>query len=63
MAIVIILVSIAMARYGRNLGCLRLRFAGMTLVADLRQMQAEAVTEGAYHTIVFVTDENRYYFR
>ena len=63
MAIVMILVSIAMAGYGRNLGRLRLRFVGMTLVADLRQMQAEAITEGAYHTIVFVTDENRYYFR
>lgn len=61
--IVMILASIAMASYGRNLGRFRLRFVGMTLVAGLRQMQAEAITEGAYHTIVFVTDENRYYFR
>ena len=63
MGIMMILVSIAVPGYGRNLGRLRLRFAGVTLVVDLRQMQAEAVTEGSYHTMVFVTNENRYYFR
>lgn len=62
-AIVMILVCIAMPGYGRNLGRIRLRFVGMTLVADLRQIQGEAVTEGAYQSIVFQTSQNRYYFR
>lgn len=41
----------------------RLRFAWMMLVQDLRDMQANAVCEGCFYTIVFVANENRYCFR
>jgi len=62
-AIIIILTAFVIPNFGHGIARIRLRFAGMTLVQDLRQMQAEAVTESSYRTIVFVTDENRYYFR
>ena len=63
MAIVMILVTIAVSPLDRYVARVRLRFAGMTLVQDLRDMQANAVCEDAFYTIVFVTDENRYYIR
>jgi len=37
--------------------------AGMTLVQDVRDMRANAVCEDCFYTIVFLTNENRYYFR
>src|SRR5450830_1920696 len=61
MAIVMILVTIAVSPLDRYVARVRLRFAGMTLVQDLHDMQANAVFEDASYTIVFVTDENRYY--
>jgi len=61
MAIVMILVTIVVVPLDRYVARVRLRFAGMTLVQDLRDMQANAVCEDAFYTIVFVTDENRYY--
>jgi len=63
MAIIMILVTIAMPSLGRYVARVRLRFAGITLVQDLRDMQANAVCEDCFYTMVFVTDENRYYFR
>ena len=61
MAIVMILVTIAVVPLDRYVARVRLRFAGMTLVQDLRDMQANAVCEDAFYTIVFVTDKNYYY--
>jgi len=63
MAIVMVLVTIAVSPLDRYVARVRLRFAGMTLVQDLHDMQANAVCEDASYTIVFVTDENRYYIR
>ena len=63
MAIVMILVTIAVVPLDRYVARVRLRFAGMTLVQDLRDMQANAVCEDSFYTMVFVTNENRYYFR
>ena len=63
MAIVMILVTIAVPPLDRYVARVRLRFAGMTLVQDLRDMQANAMCEDSFYTIVFVTNENRYYFR
>ena len=63
MAIVMILVTIAVQPLDRYVARVRLRFAGMTLVQDLRDMQANAVCEDCFYTMVFVTNENRYYFR
>lgn len=62
-AIVMILVAVAVPSLDRYVARVRLQLAGMTMEQDLRQMQAEAVTENSYHTIVFFTDENGYYFR
>jgi prepilin-type N-terminal cleavage/methylation domain-containing protein len=61
--IIVVLAACAIPAYGRRVAHLQLQLAGTTLVADLREMQAEAVVDGAFHTIVFVTNENRYYFR
>jgi len=63
MAIVMILAAIAAPGLERYVARVRLRFAGMTLVQDLRDMQANAVGEDSFYTMVFVTNENRYYFR
>jgi prepilin-type N-terminal cleavage/methylation domain-containing protein len=63
MAIVMILVTIAVPPLDRYVARVRLRFAGTTLVQDLHDMQANAVCEDCFYTMVFVTDENRYYFR
>ena len=59
MAIVMILVTIAVPPLDRYVARVRLRFAGMTLVQDLREMQADAVCEDGFYTMVFVTNENR----
>ena len=63
MAIIMILVTIAAPPLDRYVARVRLRFAGMALVQDLREMQADAVCEDGFYTMVFVTNENRYYFR
>src|SRR5450830_1591236 len=63
MAIVMILVTIALPSLDRYVARVRLRFAGTMLVQDLRDMQANAVCEDCFYTMVFVTNENRYYFR
>jgi prepilin-type N-terminal cleavage/methylation domain-containing protein len=63
MAIVVILATIAVPRLDRYVARVRLRFAGMTLVQDLRNMQMNAEADESFYTIVFVTNENRYYFR
>jgi len=63
MAIILILMTAAMPLGERYVSRVRLRFAGMTLVQDLRDMQANAVCEDSFYTMVFVTNENRYYFR
>jgi prepilin-type N-terminal cleavage/methylation domain-containing protein len=63
MVIVMILLTIAVPRLDRYVARVRLRFAGMTLVQDFRDMQANAVCEDCFYTIVFVTNENRYYWR
>ena len=63
MVIVMILLTIAAPRLDRYVARVRLRFAGMTLVQDFRDMQVNAVCEDCFYTIVFVTNENRYYFR
>jgi type II secretory pathway pseudopilin PulG len=63
MAIIMILVTIVMLSLERYVARVQLRLAGMTLVQDLRDMQANAVGEDSFYTMVFVTDENRYYFR
>ncbi|MHB8107230.1 MAG: pilus assembly FimT family protein [Candidatus Cryosericum sp.] len=63
MAIVMILVAIATPTLERYVARVQLRLAGTTLVQDLREMQASAVGEDSFYTMVFVTDENRYYFR
>src|SRR5664280_490505 len=61
MAIVMILITIAVPPLDRYVARVRLRFAGITLVQDLRDMQANAVCEDCFYTMVFVTNENRYY--
>jgi len=63
MAIIMILVAIATPTLERYAARVQLRLAGTTLVQDLRDMQANAVGEDSFYTMVFVTDENRYYFR
>jgi prepilin-type N-terminal cleavage/methylation domain-containing protein len=63
MAIIMILVAIAMLSLERYVARIQLRLAGTTLVQDLREMQANAVGEDSFYTMVFVTNENRYYFR
>lgn len=62
-AIILILAAAVIPVANRYVARVRLRFAGMTLVQDLRNMQANAVCEDCFYTIVFVTNENRYYFR
>ena len=62
-AIILILAAAAIPVASRYVARVRLRFVGMTLVQDLRDMQANAVCEDCFYTIVFVTNENRYYFR
>lgn len=62
-AIMVILVAIAVPRLDRYVARVRLQFAGMTLVQDLRDMQMNAEVDESFYTIVFVTNENRYYFR
>ena len=62
-AIIMILVAIATPTLERYVARVQLRLAGTTLVQDLRDMQANAVGEDSFYTMVFVTDENRYYFR
>jgi prepilin-type N-terminal cleavage/methylation domain-containing protein len=62
-AIVMILMTVAVPRLDRYVARVRLRFAGMALVQDLRNMQVNAVCEDSFYTVVFVTNENRYYFR
>jgi len=63
MAIVVILLTIAIPRLDRYVARVRLQFAGMTLVQDLRNMQMDAEADESFYTVVFVTNENRYYFR
>jgi len=63
MTIVMILVTVAASPLDRYVRWVRLRFGGMTLVQDLRDMQANAVCEDSFYTMVFVTNENQYYFR
>jgi prepilin-type N-terminal cleavage/methylation domain-containing protein len=62
-AIIVVLAACAIPAYGRRVAHLQLQLAGMTLVQDLRDMQANAVCEDCFYTMVFVTDENWYYFR
>jgi type II secretory pathway pseudopilin PulG len=62
-AIIMMLVTVAMPSLERYVARVQLRLAGTTLVQDLRDMQANAVGEDSFYTMVFVTDENRYYFR
>jgi prepilin-type N-terminal cleavage/methylation domain-containing protein len=62
-AIIVVLAGIAVPRFDRYVARVRLRFAGMALVRDFRDMQASAVVEDTFYTIVFVTNQNRYYFR
>jgi Tfp pilus assembly protein FimT len=62
-AIIAVLTLCGIPAYARRVARLQLQLAGTTLVRDLREMQAEAVVDGTFHTIVFVTNENRYYFR
>lgn len=62
-AIVAILAGIAFPPFSRLLAHLQLRIAGTVLVQDFRDLQVHAVGEDSYYTIVFVTDENRYYYR
>lgn len=61
--IVMILVTAAVPGFGRYVARVRLRFAGTALVQDLRDMQVRAVGEDCFYTVVFVTNENRHYFR
>lgn len=61
--IVVLLAAIALPRLDRYVARVRLRFAGMTLVQDLRDMQMNAEIDECFYTIVFVTDQNRYYLR
>lgn len=63
MVIVVILLTIAVPLLDRYVARVRLRFAGMTLVQDLRDMQMDAEADESFYTIVFITNENRYYFR
>src|SRR5450756_1804592 len=63
MAIVMILIAIAMPSLERYVARVQLRFAGMTLVQDVRDMQADAVCEDCWYTIVFVSNESRDDFR
>jgi prepilin-type N-terminal cleavage/methylation domain-containing protein len=63
MAIIMILAAIAMSSTARYVARVQLRLVGTTLVQDLRDMQANAVGEDSFYTMVFVTDEDRYYFR
>ena len=62
-AIILILAAVVIPVASRYVARVRLKFAGMTLVQDLRDMQANAVCEDSFYTMVFVTNENRYYFR
>jgi prepilin-type N-terminal cleavage/methylation domain-containing protein len=63
MTIIVILMTAGMSVGERYVSRVRLRFAGMILVQDLPDMQANAVSEDCFYTYVFVTNENRYYFR
>ena len=62
-AVVVILATVALRSFGRYVARVRLRLFSMTLVQDLRDMQAEAICAQDYHTIVLKTSENRYYYR
>ena len=62
-AIVVILAAVAIPSFSRILAHLQLRIAGMVLVQDFRDLQVHAVGGDCYYTIVFVTNENRYYYR
>ncbi|MGB9666437.1 MAG: prepilin-type N-terminal cleavage/methylation domain-containing protein, partial [Candidatus Cryosericum sp.] len=62
-AIIAILLAIAVPRFDRYLARIRLQLAAVTLVQDLRDMQMNAEIDECFYTIVFVTNENRYYFR
>lgn len=61
--IMVILAAVAVPSLDRYVARVRLRFAGMMMVQDLREMQTNAMCDAEYYTIVFVADENRYYFR
>jgi hypothetical protein len=63
MTIILILMTAGMSLDERYVSRVRLRFAGMTLMQDLPDMQANAVREDCFYTMVFVTNKNRYYFR
>ena len=62
-AIVAILAAVAVPSFSRWLAHARLQVAGTMLAQDFRDLQVHAVGEDCYYTIVFVTDENRYYYR
>jgi prepilin-type N-terminal cleavage/methylation domain-containing protein len=62
-AIILIIVTLAAPSLSHYVARTRLRLTALGLVQDLRDMQANAVAEDSFYTIVFVTNENRYYVR
>jgi len=60
MLIIVGLVGPSLSRYAART---RLRLTALGLVEDLRDVQMNAVVEDTFYTMVFVTNENRYYFR
>jgi prepilin-type N-terminal cleavage/methylation domain-containing protein len=62
-AIISILVVLAAPSLSRYVARTRLRLTALSLVQDLRDMQMNAVVEDTFYTIVFITNENRYYVR
>lgn len=63
LAITLLLASFAIPSFARYLAHARLQLAGTTLVQDLQTIQTSAIGDDDYYTIVFITNENRYYFR
>ena len=62
-AIILIILALAAPSLSHYVARTRLRLTALGLVQDLRDMQANAVAEDSFYTIVFVTNENRYYVR
>jgi len=63
LAIILLLASFAVPSFARYLAHARLQLAGTTLVQDLQTIQTSAIGDDDYYTIVFITNQNRYYFR
>jgi len=61
--IILLLASFAIPSFARYLAHARLQLAGTTLVQDLQTIQTCAIGDDDYYTIVFITNQNRYYFR